>query len=80
MRYTTRARSLLIAALLAAAAAAPAVATAATWMLPNGVFVGNVCRSGAYFWVYPPSSAQPVGSPGSFWMGSINFNGFVSAE
>ena len=39
-----------------------AYAGAVTWYAPNGVLMGNVCRNGAYYTVYPVSMGQPVGS------------------
>ena len=36
-------------------------ANAYTWW-DNGVYMGNVCRSGYYYYVYPLSMGQPVGT------------------
>ena len=38
-----------------------AFAGAQTWYV-GGVLFGNVCRSGAYYTVYPIQNGQPVGS------------------
>lgn len=51
-------KKILATALLALAA----TSSFATVWLVNGVWVGNVCRNGAYYTVYPSYDAQPIGS------------------
>lgn len=70
-------RFALIAITLAASAMIPA--QAATWFY-GGVLVGNVCRAGAFYWVYPISYAQPVGTSCSFMLQGTPFYGYVSNE
>lgn len=71
--------SVTIAILLILFIASPA--KSATWFV-GGVLYGNVCRSGAFFYVYPPQMAQPVGSvcPLRDGFGNIYAWGTVSAE
>jgi hypothetical protein len=54
----------LTVAVTALAAGYPLLANAQPQWLFNGVWINNMCRapSGAW-WLYPPPSAQPVGSP-----------------
>jgi hypothetical protein len=60
----THAKKMMIRAVAAAALVASAIGTAnAAWLLPNGVWVSNVCRApSGMVWVYPVAYAQPVGS------------------
>ena len=70
-------RSFIIAV---AAMIAMTTASAATWFV-NGIQVGNVCRSGGYYFIYPTYKAQPVGSPcGFFNMYGVYMYGYVSGE
>lgn len=64
-----------------AIAAAAASASAATFWY-NGVLMGNVCRSGIYYTVYPIQNAQAVGSscPLRDNFGNVVGWGFVSNE
>lgn len=37
----------------------------AAWMMPNGLWYSNICRANfnpIFYWVYPVSVAQPVGT------------------
>ena len=54
----------------------------ATTELINGVWYGNVCRSGPYYFVYPWANAQPVGStcPVRDGFGNVIVWGVVSNE
>ena len=56
-------------------------AHADTWYV-NGVLMGNVCRNGVYYTVYPYSMAQPVGTscPIRNGYGNIVGYGYVSNE
>ena len=61
--------------------AVSSVASASTWW-HNGLLYGNVCRSGAYFTVYPSYNAQLVGSscPVRDGFGNVVLWGYVSDE
>lgn len=54
---------------------------AITWYW-DGILYGNVCRSGAYYTVYPVESGQPVGTqcPLRDSYGNIVMWGYVSNE
>ena len=52
-------RNLLLAALLGAAMSS---ANALTFIGPNGMLYGTICRAGALFTAYPVGMAQPVGT------------------
>jgi len=56
-------------------------ANAQTWWF-NGVLFGNVCRSGAYYFVYPVADGQPVGStcPVRDGYGNVIAQGVVTSE
>ena len=62
-------------------AASTLTASAATFWF-NGVLMGTVCRSGAYYTVYPRHMAQPVGTtcPVRDYTGSIISYGVVTQE
>jgi hypothetical protein len=49
--------------IVAISLAVAAISASAATFFYNGVLMGTVCRSGAYYTVYPVSMAQPVGSP-----------------
>lgn len=57
------------------------LANATTWY-QGGVLYGNVCRSGAYYTVYPIAMGQPVGTacPVRDGYGNVIGTGVVTAE
>lgn len=69
----------LILTTLAALATTTAMATT---FLVNGVWYGTVCRSGAYYTVYPMHMAQPVGTtcPVRDTLGYVLAYGIVTNE
>jgi len=75
-------KKLLLASLIALSSfAAVSTAQADTWYV-NGVLVGNICRNGVYYTVYPYSMAQAVGTscPLRNGYGQIVGWGYVSNE
>jgi len=68
-------------AILALALSTVGTAQATTWYV-GGVLMGNVCRNGAYYFIYPISYGQPVGSscPVRDGAGNVIGSGFVSNE
>jgi len=53
-------------------------ANASTWWVGN-VYVGNVCRAGAWYFVYS-GVGFPVGSVCYFTLPAGQFQGFISNE
>lgn len=57
-------KKVILAALLAMSSFANA-----GWLAPNGIWYSNICRANFnpnFYWVYPVSVAQPVGTFCSF--------------
>lgn len=54
-------------------------ASAATWLSPNGIWYGNVCRNGPYYFVYS-GIGFPVGSPCWFTTPYGTVNGMITSE
>lgn len=72
----------IIALVILACAIGMSEAYAMTYMAPNGVEMGTICRNGALYTSYPPAMAQPVGTtcPIRDNFGNIIAQGVVTNE